>query len=435
LLEAAPLKVLLLGATGFIGRHVAARLLTDGHFVTAGVRDIASIKRRFPEINAVQLDLNRMKSPDDWLPLLAVIDAVVNCAGILQSGAGQSARDIHTTAPVALFAACERLQIGRVVQLSAISADTDAGTEYALTKKAADDDLKGRKLPWVLLRASLVYASGSYGGTSAIRGLAGFPFVTPLVGDGDQRFQPIHADDLAHAISACLTRDDLCQQTLEPCGPETLTLREIVQQTRTWLDLPTVPVLKMPERLVRIAAKVGDVAGTGPIRTTSIDQMTYGNIGDPIAFQQIIGFRPRTMAEAFQSAPSHVQDRWHSRLFFLRPALTIALVALWAGSGLAGLLNPPADEGRIMQALHLPMSWGSPIGIAFSLLDIALAVGIAMGRAGRLLAYAQIVIVFGYTVGIGFADPKLWADPYGALLKNIPVLAAMIIWSALLDER
>lgn len=428
------MKVLLLGATGFIGRHVAARLVSEGHAVVAAVRNVGSTTRRFPGIEAVRVDLNRMTTPADWTPLLSRIDAVVNCAGILQSGAGQSAHAIHTLAPIALFQACEGAGVQRIVQVSAVSADADAGTEYAATKKAADDDLRSRSVQWVLLRPSLVYASGSYGGTSAIRGLAGFPFVTPLVGCGDQPFQPIHADDLARTIVACLENDDLARRTLEPCGPELLTLRQIVAQTRAWLDFPTARMLEVPETLVRLAARLGDVVGAGPIRTTAIDQMTYGNTTDAAAFEQAIGFRCRTMREAFRSAPSHVQDRWHARLFFLRPALTVALIILWIGSGLAGFFNPPADEARIVQALHLPAGWSRPIGDAFSVFDIAIAAALALGRWNRLMAWVQILLVLGYTVGIGVADPSLWADPYGALLKNIPVLLAMVTWAALLDE-
>lgn len=429
------MRVLLLGATGFIGRHVTAYLLHEGHTVVAAVRDTVSARRRFPGIETVRIDLNRMASAQDWLPLLSQAEAVVNCAGILQSGAGQSAHAIHVTAPVALFTACQAAEIRRVVHISAVSADTDAGTEYAATKKAADDDLRARDLPWVLLRPSLVYASGSYGGTSAIRGLAGFPFVTPMVGRGDQRFQPIHADDLARTIAGCLARDDLCRRTLEPCGPETLTLRQITEQTRMWLDLPPAHALQVPETLVRLAARIGDVVGAGPLRTTAIDQMVYGNTSDPAGFEQAIGFRPRTMSQSFRHAPSHVQDRWHARLFFLRPALTAALVILWAGSGLAGFFNPPADETRIVQALHLPTSWSRLIGDAFSLMDVTIAGGLAAGRYDRLLAWVQVLLVLSYTTGIGMADPSLWADPYGALLKNIPVLLAMVVWAALLDEK
>lgn len=429
------MRVLLLGATGFIGRHVAARLLGEGHVVVAAVRDTASARRRFPEIEAVRIDLNHMAAAQDWLPLLSGIEAVVNCAGILQSGAGQSAQAVHATAPIALFAACQAVRMRRVVHVSAVSANADAGTEYAATKKAADDDLRMRDVPWVLLRPSLVYASGSFGGTSAIRGLAGCFAVTPLVGRGDQPFQPIHADDLARTIADCLQREDLCHRTLEPCGPETLTLKQITQQTRAWLDLPPARVVEVPERLVRLAAKVGDLVGAGPLRTTAIDQMVYGNTADGAAFEQAIGFRPRTMAEAFRAAPSHVQDRWHARLFFLRPALTAALVVLWAGSGLAGFFNPPADEARIAQTLQLPASWSSLVGAAFSAVDLAIALGLALGRRPRLLAWVQIILVLGYTLGIGVADPALWADPYGALLKNIPVLLAMAVWAALLDEK
>ena len=428
------MRILLLGATGFIGRHVAARLLGENHVVVAAVRDPAGARRRFPGMGTARIDLNHMVSAQDWLPLLPGIDAVVNCAGILQSGRGQSARAIHAAAPIALFAACEAAGIRRVVHISAVSADAEAGTEYAITKGMAENDLRRRPFPWVLLRPSLVYASGSYGGTSAIRGLAGFPLVTPTVGRGDGRFQPIHADDLARTVAECLTRDDLRHQTLEPCGPEMLTLRQITEQTRAWLDLPPARVVAVPEFLVRLVARVGDLLGSGPLRTTAIDQMNHGNTGDAAAFERLIGFRPRTMDEAFRAAPSHVQDRWHARLFFLRPALTMALVALWAGSGLAGLLNPPADAVRIMQTLHLPGSWAGPVGNALSLLDIAIALGLAVGYRARLLARVQIGLVLGYTLGIGVADPSLWADPYGALLKNIPVLLAMVAWTALLVE-
>ncbi len=107
---------------------------------------------------------------------------------------------------------------------------------------------------------------------------------------------------------------------------------------------------------------------------------------------------------------------------------------LWGGAGLAGFLTPPTDESRIVQTMHLPASWSRAAGGAFCLVDIAIALGLATGRRGRLLAWVQVLLVLGYTLGIGLADPLLWADPYGALLKNIPVLLAMVVWAALLDE-
>jgi uncharacterized protein YbjT (DUF2867 family) len=425
------MRVLLLGATGFIGRHIAAHLLKTGHEVTAGVRDIASAQRRFPGIATAFVDLNRMTAPGDWAPLLQDIDGVVNCAGILQSGRGDDADAIHAAAPKALFDACVAAGVRRVVQISAVSADEAAGTAYARTKKAADDHLRSLDLDWVVLRPSLVYAQGSFGGTSTLRGLAGFPLVTPVIGDGGQQFQPIHAGDVAETVLRALTLPGLARQTLDPVGPETLTLREMLGLLRGWLDLPRVPVLSLPMGLARLIAKVGDITGQGPMRTTALEQMTYGNVSDPVGFENAIGFRPRTMAEGLRDSPSHVQDRWHARLYFLRPALTLILILLWLGSGIAGLLNPPPGGDVILAKLGLP-----PVAAdLFCLLDIGIAAGLIIGWRPRLLGLIQLAVVGSYTLGIGALEPALWADAYGPLLKNLPILAAIAAWIALLDDK
>jgi uncharacterized protein YbjT (DUF2867 family) len=428
------MRILLTGATGFIGRHICARLLAGGHSITAAVRDPASAVRRFPGARAVRIDMNRMVSVADWVPLLDGIDAVVNCAGILQSGRGQSAAAIHSAAPRALFDACVAAGVRRVVQLSAVSADAGAGTEYALTKKAADDHLRDLDLDWVVLQPSLVYAQGSYGGTSMIRGLAGLPFVTPLIGDGGQRFQPIHADDLAETVARCLEQPAPVRVTLDPVGPQTLSLRDILGLTRQWLDLPPAQTISVPVGLVRLLARIGDAVGSGPLRTTSLEQMEYGNVSDPVAFEQAIGFRPRTMAEAFLAAPSHVQDRWHARLYALGPVLTMALSLLWLISGLSGLW-------RFDEASDIAATLGMPAGlipgavIVSSALDIAIGLALAAGLRSRFLGPLQLVLIGGYTLGFGALMPALWTDPLGRLVKNLPILAAVAVWIALQDDK
>lgn len=427
------MRVLLTGATGFVGRHVAAGLLDRGHQVVAAVRDTAAATRRFPGIRAFEVDMSHMASADAWRPLLVGVDAVVNCAGILQSGRGQHAAAIHDAAPRALFDACVGAGVRRVVQISAVSADAAAGTEYALTKKAADDHLRTLDLDWTVLRPSLVYASGSFGGTSLMRGLAGLPLLLPVPGDGGQRFQPIHADDLAETVARCL--EGPARRTLDPVGPETLTLRAILERLRAWLDFPPAPVVGVPMALVGAVARLGDLSGTGPLRSTSVAQMTYGNVSDPAAFATAIGFAPRRLDEALRRSPSHVQDRWHARLYFLRPLLTVTLVLLWAGSGIAGLLEPPSAGESLLAALGLPEDVASRGAVPFCLADVAVGVVLALGWRPRLMGVVQLGLVAFYTVALTVIAPGLWLDPFGALLKNLPVLAAIAAWMALRDER
>lgn len=429
------MHVLVTGATGFVGRHVCARLLADGHRVTAVVRDPLIAARRFPGITAIQGDLNRMTDPWDWRPLLDGVDAVVNCAGILQARRGQSAEAIHTSAPNALFDACVAVGVRRVVQISAVSADPEAGTAYAVTKAAADTHLRSLNLDWIVLRPSLVYGQGSYGGTSFLRGLAGLPGIVPLIGDGGQVFQPIHVDDLAEAVSRCLSPSFPPRQTLEPVGPDTLTLRMMVEMTRAWLDIPPAWFLPVPMPLIRLVARAGDLLGAGPVTSTALAQMEYGNVADPVGFSAAIGFHPRAMAHAFLSAPSHVQDRWHARLYFIPPLLTCILALLWIGSGVAGLTNPPTDALIVTMAVGAPPEAVPWILGLFCLIDIGIGFWLATGRAGRLCGWVQGVMVVGYTVGMTLFIPSLWYDPYGALLKNLPTLGAILVWLALLDDR
>ena len=144
------MRILLTGATGFIGRHIAGRLIGAGHELVCCVRDTARCRRMFPRQTAVACDFNRDTDAADWLPRLEGIEAVINCAGILQGRPGQSIEAIHSAAPKALFDACLRAGVRRVVQISALGADEGAGTAYAETKLEADRHLQGLDLDWTV---------------------------------------------------------------------------------------------------------------------------------------------------------------------------------------------------------------------------------------------------------------------------------------------
>ena len=125
------MRLLLTGANGFIGSRLLAGLAARDHTVVAAVRDTASLKRKWPGVEVIAVDFNRDTSVETWRPRLAGIDAVVNCAGVLHGGRGQDIEAIHATTPIALFDACLREAVRKVVQISAISADADVGTDYA----------------------------------------------------------------------------------------------------------------------------------------------------------------------------------------------------------------------------------------------------------------------------------------------------------------
>ncbi len=429
------MRVLVTGANGFIGRHVTAAVLASGHKVVAAVRDVAGIRRVFPDTNAVAVDLNHDLSAEVWAPRLQDVDAVVNCAGILQGSRRQSIEAIHYLGPKALFDACAACGVRRVIQISAISAEDGADTAYARTKKQADDHLRSLDLDWIVLRPSLVYGSGSYGGTSLLRALAALPFAVPLIGRGDQVFQPIHMDDLTAAVVRLLETPDINRVTLDPVGPDRLTMKDILLRLRAWLGIPPAPTLPIPMPIIRAVARLGDWLGGGPINSTALRQLEYGNAAPAGAFIEALGIEPRSMTSALAARPSQVQDRWHARLFFLRPLLRWTLGGFWLLSGLIGLIVPAGAILAHAAALGLTgaaVAWAVGAG---ALVDVAIGTGLLLRYRPGLMAAGQVMVILGYTLALGVAEPALWADPLGPLLKNLPILVAALVLAALEVER
>jgi uncharacterized protein YbjT (DUF2867 family) len=424
------MHILLLGAGGFVGRHILSELLASGHRVRAVAREVSTLRDMEPGAEWIGLDLAHATDASGWAPHLAGIDCVVNAAGVLR---GPEMHAVHVAMPQALHAACRQAEVRRVILISAVSARADVATDYARTKLEGEAALRNSGLRWTILRPSLVVAEGSYGGTSLLRGLSALPFFQPLPGDGGFAFSPIHADDLARAVR--LACEDLwfIGMTLEPAGPKTHTLRELMTRYRNWLGFGRTRFLSVPMPVMRLLGRIGDLAGSGPVSTNSLTQMVAGNAADGEAFAQAVGFRPRSLDNAMRDRAAGVQDRWHARLFFLAPAIRWGLALLWLASALLGLFAARAQTLEVLAAIGAPETAAFPLQLGTALLDLGIAALVL--RGARIATMAQLAVVLGYTLVLTLALPALWTDPLGPLLKNLPILLLILVHGAIGDRR
>src|SRR4051812_33365609 len=123
--------ILLTGASGFIGLHLLAALRAAGHVVTAAGR------RQLPGVPMVHADFTRDTDAAVWMPRLKDVDVVINAVGILRETGQQSFEFTHARTPIALFEACAQSGVQRVIQISALGADSGT-TGYFRSKHAAD---------------------------------------------------------------------------------------------------------------------------------------------------------------------------------------------------------------------------------------------------------------------------------------------------------
>lgn len=424
------MRVLVTGATGFIGGHVIAALLRAGHEVTAVVRFSVSLSQQHPALNVVRGDFTRDHAVGDWLPRLSGMDAVINCVGIIGESSRQRFDAVHRETPIALFHACALAGVKKVVQISALGADETAISHYHLSKKAADDALSAMALSWVILQPSVVYGPGAKS-SALFRALAALPLI-PLVADGQQLVQPVHVDDLVAMVMCALESDVLNQNRITVAGPAPITMKTLLQKWRDWLRLGRARFLPVPYPIALVGASLVGAWGSSAINPDALRMLAQGNTGNVATMRTALGRDPLRFDEALQDTPVQQADLWHARLFFLLPLLRISLALLWIATGLISAFVYPAEQSY---ALLVPLGiegWMAPLALyGAAALDVALGVALLLRWRVVWVGAAQILMMVAYSLLIAVGLPEVWLHPFGPVTKNIPlVVATMIVMAA-----
>src|SRR6185369_11694039 len=187
------MRVLVTGASGFIGRALVHEFVAQGHWVRAAMRVPADIFPRTVEVVAV----SDLANPIEWRPLIREIDSVVHLAGIAHTGAGvaETAYDrVNRAATAALASAAVAARIKRLVFISSVRAqsgpsssraiaetDPPAPTDaYGRSKLAAEEAIRATAVPYTILRPALIYGSGVKGNLASLLRLAQSRLPLPL---------------------------------------------------------------------------------------------------------------------------------------------------------------------------------------------------------------------------------------------------------------
>jgi uncharacterized protein YbjT (DUF2867 family) len=332
------MNVLLCGADGFLGRAIQRALAAAGHQVARGVR-----RPRLP--GDIAIDYRRDLAPEDWLPRLEGMDAVVNAVGILREQRADDFARIHHRAPAALFRAAAMAGIGKAVQISALGAP--AALPYLASKYAADAALL-EALPdnATVLRPALVFGQESVS-TRFFMALASLPILCIPRGAGELR--PVHVDDVAATVAACLAAPAAASRVLRLPGPRALSYAEWMETYRALMKLPPAPRLPVPAFLMAAAARCAGMCRASLLSCDTWVMMRHGNRDDA---EEAPPFPGQTLRDPAAFAPP--EDAGRLRLAALaawrRPMFIGVLAAIWLLTALASVaLHPVAESLALLR--------------------------------------------------------------------------------------
>ncbi len=288
-----PMTVAVVGATGFVGRHVVQHLADSGHRVIAisrrGTRRDAWTER--VEARAADVDTGAgLESA------LTGADAVVHLVAIARETGGRRFEETNVRGTGRVVIAAEHAGVRRIVHLSAMGVVDDPRLAFLHSKWRGEQLVRESALEWVVLRPSLLFGRGD-GFFNIVKTTLKWwsPGIVAIPGKGDARFQPLSVDDLAIAVEKSIAEPQHAGQVYEIGGPEHFTYSEVVDAVmaatgmrRLKLGLP-IPLLSA------VTVATDRLLPIFPVSHDQISSLQRPNSTELDAFTRAFGVSPRPL--------------------------------------------------------------------------------------------------------------------------------------------
>lgn len=270
-------KICLLGGSGFVGTELAGQLAEQGSAIKVLSRDLRRLKelRVVPTVSIAQVD------PYDQSQLaeaLADQDIVVNLVGILNEsvGKGGTFEEAHAGLADSIIGAAKVAGVSRIIQIGALHANADdSPSEYLTSKGRAANQLLESGLDVTVVCPSVIFGAGDSFFNRFANLLRAMP-IMPLA-CADSRFAPVYVGDVAKAIIAAIDDPQSIGKTINLCGPEVFTLREIVQYTADTLNIKRT-IVDLPDGLAKFQALVMEMVPGRPFSRDNFNSLQVDSV-------------------------------------------------------------------------------------------------------------------------------------------------------------
>ncbi|MFP6576020.1 MAG: complex I NDUFA9 subunit family protein [Pirellulaceae bacterium] len=282
------MKILVAGASGFLGSHVLKALSRHSH-------EVLALSRRLPEEECCEFIACDLTEDDLPLEKIRECDAIVNLVGIKRAAGSQGFKKVHVDVTRRLIDAAHNCGIQRFIHISVVASRPDPRLPYHHTKWLAEEMVRESGLDFTILRPAVIYGRGDDMISHLVKMIRFFP-VFPVVGRGNSILQPVDVRDVAASVVAALEKEIAIGKSYDVVGPERLALKEVVRRVAeaTGLNLYVLPT---PIWLQRLAVSVMNRLSKNPLSTPAQLQMLVdGLYGEQQPLQRELGIEPRTFS-------------------------------------------------------------------------------------------------------------------------------------------
>lgn len=293
------MKVMVLGGTGFVGRHAVAALLKQNYQVVVGSRHPKRIQKRQKETaqncECRQIRFEQMPYAEQWRTPLEDIDVVINCVGILRERRKETYEAVHLNAPMALAQACKQKKI-RLIHVSALGLNHDHRSGFLRSKFKAEQLLGMSGADYCLVRPSLLDGSGGFG-ARWIRKLAHMP-VHLLPNKACGKIAALDVEDLGEALARLVdfpiannARSD--QREFDLGGLQLRDIATYMQAMRMSHAIEPARRIQVPNVLARIGSHICDILHFSPFSFGHWELLQYDNVPRVNRLPELLGRTPR----------------------------------------------------------------------------------------------------------------------------------------------
>ena len=287
------LRIAVLGGTGFVGRGLCERLVSDGHEVRILTRRAERHRDLLVLPTATVIDAD-VHNPVVLRAAFQGMDAVVNLVGILNEAGrdGKGFERVHAELPAKVVQACRQSSVARLLHMSALNASVDAPSHYLRSKARGEKivhEAQSNSLHVTSFRPSVIFGPHDSFTNRFAALLRQVPFVFPLA-CANARLQPVYVADVVQAFVFALDRHATFGQRYNLCGPQVYSLREIVAYLAQTLGLKR-RILPLNNMFSSLQATLLQFAPGKPFTPDNFRSLQVASVCDA-AFPAIFGITP-----------------------------------------------------------------------------------------------------------------------------------------------